>query len=389
MSPSQNREQVNDGMNGNAKTQNDGLGSPNAQPNNQSRPARPQPGRGDTVATTTSAMSADPEEPLVEEIAEDVGHGFLKSGAALARAPIDLSLAIAQGFHNAPRLYGDKTVRRPIRISGIHSGLRAAGNEFRYGIYDGWTGVVMQPYRGAREGGALGLVSGVGKGIGGFVLKDIAAIIGPIAYTLKGVQKEITKSKQPTSFIRKARIIEGQNDLRQLSEEEKARALEVANKGWKVMNEIWAAEERKKNEGPLGRLQAKRERKEMSENGAFENIEQTDKALEAKEKGLSFDKVFRRHREELKNAQKPRKSALTEKREDKKGQLENGRQMSRSTEADDKVEEKEDEGKEHGEEASSITAVESGDEPNGHVQISEQHNKMDGGVQRALEQAVM
>ncbi|TKA68789.1 hypothetical protein B0A49_10443 [Cryomyces minteri] len=389
MSPSQNREQVNDGMNGNAKTQNDGLGSPNSQPNNLSRPARPQPGRGDTVATTTSAMSADPEELLVEEIAEDVGHGFLKSGAALARAPIDLSLAIAQGFHNAPRLYGDKTVRRPIRISGIHSGLRAAGNEFRYGIYDGWTGVVMQPYHGAREGGALGLVSGVGKGIGGFVLKDIAAIIGPIAYTLKGVQKEITKSKQPTNFIRKARIIEGQNDLRQLSEEDKARALEVANKGWKVMKEIWAAEERKRNEGPLGRLQAKRERKEMSEHGAFENIEQTDKALEAKEKGLSFDKVFRRHREELKNAQKPRKSAMTEKREDKKGQLENGRQMSRPTEADEKDEEKADEGEEHGEEASSITAVESGDEPNGHVQIAEQHKKMDGGVQRALEQAVM
>ncbi|TKA79201.1 hypothetical protein B0A49_03186 [Cryomyces minteri] len=389
MSPSQNREQVNDGMNGNAKTQNDGLGSPNSQPNNLSRPARPQPGRGDTVATTTSAMSADPEEPLVEEIAEDVGHGFLKSGAALARAPIDLSLAIAQGFHNAPRLYGDKTVRRPIRISGIRSGLRAAGNEFRYGIYDGWTGVVMQPYHGAREGGALGLVSGVGKGIGGFVLKDIAAIIGPIAYTLKGVQKEITKSKQPTNFIRKARIIEGQNDLRQLSEEDKARALEVANKGWKVMNEIWAAEERKRNEGPLGRLQAKRERKEMSEHGAFENLEQTDKALEAKEKGLSFDKVFRRHREELKNAQKPRKSAMTEKREDKKGQLENGRQMSRPTEADGKDEEKADEGEEHGEEASSITAVESGDEPNGHVQIAEQHNKMDGGAQRALEQAVM
>lgn len=119
---------------------------------------------------------------------------------------MDLSLAIAQGFHNGPRLYGDSTVRTPPRISGIQSGLRAAGSEFTYGVYDGVTGLWIQPYHGARKNGALGFVQGVGK-CSGFVFKDLAAIIGPFGYTLKGVHKELIKSRQPTAFVRKARMI--------------------------------------------------------------------------------------------------------------------------------------------------------------------------------------
>lgn len=88
------------------------------------------------------------------------------SSGAIVKAPMDISLAVAQGFHNAPRLYGDETVRRPVRITGIHSGLVASRNEFFYGIYDGFTGVVTQPYHGAKERGVLGFVDGVGMGFG-------------------------------------------------------------------------------------------------------------------------------------------------------------------------------------------------------------------------------
>ena len=49
-------------------------------------------------------------------------------------APMDLAMALAQGFHNAPRLYGDDTVRKPVRITGCHSGLRAAWSEFIYEV---------------------------------------------------------------------------------------------------------------------------------------------------------------------------------------------------------------------------------------------------------------
>ena len=43
-------------------------------------------------------------------------------------------------------------------------------------------------------------------GLTGFVLKDISAIIGQLGYTLKGLHKELSKGKQPTHFIRKARL---------------------------------------------------------------------------------------------------------------------------------------------------------------------------------------
>ncbi|KAF2493203.1 UDP-Glycosyltransferase/glycogen phosphorylase [Lophium mytilinum] len=176
------------------------------------RPSGPE--RGDT---TLSKLSADPEEPLALELAQEAGHGFGQTGAALATAPMELTLAIAQGFHNAPRLYGDPTVRRPPRISGFHSGLRAGRDEFLFGVYDGVTGLWMQPYNGAKHNGVLGFCSGIGYGIGGFVLKDISAIIGPFAYTFKGIEKELTKGSQPTAFIRRARIIQGQKDFKALA----------------------------------------------------------------------------------------------------------------------------------------------------------------------------
>ncbi len=59
-----------------------------------------------------SDLSDDPDTNAVEDMAHDVRSGLGKTAESLARMPIDLSLAIAQGFHNAPRLYGDTTVRR-------------------------------------------------------------------------------------------------------------------------------------------------------------------------------------------------------------------------------------------------------------------------------------
>jgi hypothetical protein len=173
---------------------------------------RPKPEREE------SAMSkiVEPEHTLNEELAHEAEFGFRKTGHALARFPMNLTLALTQGFHNAPRLYGDETVRRPPRVTGLHSGLRAGRDEFVYGVTDGVTGIVTQPIRGAREKGVMGAVRGVGFGIGGFVLKDIAALLGPTAYFMKGLDAEYMKKYQPTTFIRRSRIAQGQRELDQL-----------------------------------------------------------------------------------------------------------------------------------------------------------------------------
>lgn len=223
---------------------------------------------------------------------------------------MDLALALAQGFHNAPRLYGDTTVRKPIRISGYKSGLRAAGEEFGYGIYDGWTGLVKHPYHGAKQEGALGFVKGMGKGVGGFVLKDLAAIFGPVGYTMKGIHKELVKDKQPTHFIRQARMIQGQRDLRVLDAGEREEAVKMVCKGWHIIIDIRTDFEEIKHHGIQGRIAFHRERRHWRKHGAFENVEQASKALEAKRDGRDFDEVFERQMWELKKAEGPRKSTM-------------------------------------------------------------------------------
>jgi len=87
------------------------------------------------------------------------------------KSPMDFTLGIARGFHNAPKLYGDDTVRPQEKVTDLQSGLKAAGKEFGLGFYDGITGLVTQPIRGAEKEGAAGFLKGVGKGIGGLILK--------------------------------------------------------------------------------------------------------------------------------------------------------------------------------------------------------------------------
>jgi len=77
---------------------------------------------------------------------------------------------VARGFHNAPKLYGDE-VRTTERVTDFSSGLRAAAKEFAHGFGDGISGLLTQPIQGARKEGAAGLIKGIGRGIGGVVLK--------------------------------------------------------------------------------------------------------------------------------------------------------------------------------------------------------------------------
>ncbi|KAI1331222.1 glycosyltransferase family 1 protein [Xylariaceae sp. FL0255] len=172
---------------------------------------------------------------------DELQEGIERSGLALARAPLDLSLAVAQGFHNAPRLYGDETVREPRRVTGFRSGLRAARDEFVYGIYDGVTGIVRLPLLGAQEHGAPGAIRGLAMGFTGFILKDLAAIFGPIAYTLQGLAKELSDSKKQVNYLRRARITQGQRELNDLTDEERRHTDEEVTKGWAAMRQLTSA----------------------------------------------------------------------------------------------------------------------------------------------------
>ncbi|KAF2275406.1 UDP-Glycosyltransferase/glycogen phosphorylase [Westerdykella ornata] len=216
----------------NQLTNDSGTTTPRGPRHSHSFPARPH--RNESSLSRVS----QPEELLAEELAQEAGHGLKKAFGGIIRAPMYFTLALAQGFHNVPRLYGDETVRRPHRITGFHSGLRASRDEFLYGIHDGITGVWRQPIHGAREGGAMGFLRGVGHGIGGLVHKDIAAFIGPPAYIMKGLDEERKKKYQPTKFIRRSRILQGRKELARLGPPLKAKGASDNNEAARRRKEV-------------------------------------------------------------------------------------------------------------------------------------------------------
>ncbi|CZT06228.1 related to sterol glucosyltransferase [Rhynchosporium graminicola] len=138
--------------------------------------------------------------------------------------PVAFFYHVANGFHNAPSFFlSDDTVRRRDNITGFGSGVKVAFKEVYYGLYDGITGLVTQPYSGTKRDGPLGFVKGVGRGIGGLALKTSAAAFGMPGYTLKGLEKQFQKrySRGLKANLIVVRIKQGILEFERASEEER------------------------------------------------------------------------------------------------------------------------------------------------------------------------
>jgi hypothetical protein len=86
---------------------------------------------------------------------------------------VDVPLALADGARAVPQLYGQQVRERP-PITGWKSGAREGGRNLVEGLAGGVADLVVQPYRGAREGGALGAAVGVGKGVVSMTAKSLS-----------------------------------------------------------------------------------------------------------------------------------------------------------------------------------------------------------------------
>lgn len=307
--------------------------------------ARPKARRDGTNNTIASTISADPEEPLAQEVAEDIGRGFKSSGAALLTMPMDVHMAIAQGFHNAPRLWGDATVRKPVRITGLKSGWTAARREFGYGVYDGWTGLVTQPAHGWKDEVTIpakfgGLGVGLAKGVGGLVIKNVSAVVAPPAYLVTGVRKYVSKrlgGPGANLFIRRAHMVQGFKDVRDLGGESGGDPhnpkLEEATRevleGWAVYEDLWtevANLQHAHGNGPLARLKVAKEKKRWDDMGALESVRTAREALRAYREHEDVDALFQEKRKETLVAQMPRAPAMARNATyGDKGVLTNGR----------------------------------------------------------------
>jgi hypothetical protein len=68
----------------------------------------------------------DPSQLTIEN-ATRATKGAARIVVAGLKSPMDFTLGIARGFHNAPKLYGDDTVRPQAKVTDFQSGLKAAG----------------------------------------------------------------------------------------------------------------------------------------------------------------------------------------------------------------------------------------------------------------------
>ncbi|KAL3423596.1 glycosyltransferase family 28 domain-containing protein [Phlyctema vagabunda] len=160
---------------------------------------------------------------LLRQTGVHTSKGLGRFVRAFVQAPVDISGGLTKGFHNLPKLWGDDTVRPHEQVSDFKSGAVAAGKEFGFGWYDGVTGLVTQPYKGAQKEGASGFVKGFGKGIGGFATKPFAAFSGILSHTMKGVHKEVQKlfGSNVQNYIVTSRVAQGYEEWLQSSDAEK------------------------------------------------------------------------------------------------------------------------------------------------------------------------
>ncbi|KAL1387049.1 hypothetical protein HDK64DRAFT_309589 [Phyllosticta capitalensis] len=182
--------------------------------------------RGESISAGSSA--SDPRTRTSDcqftvDSAVQTGRSVGRIAEAGMKVPMEVMMGLSKGFHNIPRLYGDEP-RKVEKVTGFSSGLKVAGREFGQGLYEGFTGLVTEPYKGAKEDGVGGFVKGIGKGMVGIAMKPQAAAFALPAYTMKGIYMEARKHSGSSvqNYIIAARIAQGWEDYNNSTADERA-----------------------------------------------------------------------------------------------------------------------------------------------------------------------
>ncbi|KAI6715208.1 hypothetical protein PZA11_004863 [Diplocarpon coronariae] len=177
----------------------------------------------------------DVAKNLAADFALDSGKGISRMVGTGLKAPMEFTQNVSKGFGNVPKLYGDDTVREDARVTGLLSGLGAAGKAIRnwflissqgfgLGLFDGITGLVTQPVQGAQKAGLGGFFAGLGKGLGGVVCKPVAGAVGLPANLFKGVYAEV--QNQRDSHTRSTQLAQGRKEWEMSTVRQRAAVIE-------------------------------------------------------------------------------------------------------------------------------------------------------------------
>ncbi|KAG9499326.1 hypothetical protein J7337_010146 [Fusarium musae] len=153
--------------------------------------------RSRSPASSTTAMDSqersaadfskgDRDVSASSSAGKSAGKGISKmTSSVLKGSLVDVPLALTEGLHNLPGLYGEK-VRKHDKVTDWKSGTAEAGKNFAYNFLDASWCLFKQPAVGAVKGGPVGLVTGLGKAGFGLIAKPGSGKSLNILYRLFG-----------------------------------------------------------------------------------------------------------------------------------------------------------------------------------------------------------
>ncbi|KAK0458622.1 UDP-Glycosyltransferase/glycogen phosphorylase [Desarmillaria tabescens] len=148
--------------------------------------------------------------------------GIVQTTTAIPQGVMKIVTNIHDGFHNMPKLYGSE-VREPGKVSDFQSGLKEAGKGFVYGYYDGITGLVREPIKGAQKDGFVGAIKGSARSFVNVTMKPAAGIVGLFAHPMNGAWESIRsdfRAKQE-EHQRSTRMSDGAEEVKRSTPEER------------------------------------------------------------------------------------------------------------------------------------------------------------------------
>ncbi|KAF7369031.1 Glycosyltransferase family 1 protein [Mycena venus] len=180
--------------------------------------APPTPSAAGTPLSPMSSTSDVASNLNLDDMGEGSSSGATRSGMATAGAMtaasgkslgrvftsyvrgtmVDVPVAVADGLRGVPRMYGEE-VKDYGEVKDWKSGMLVAGKTFAYAFPEGLADFVVQPYKGAKEDGALGLVKGLGKGTVDLFVKTNSAVVGVLAYPSQGIYKSVRATVHATT----------------------------------------------------------------------------------------------------------------------------------------------------------------------------------------------
>ncbi|KAK0185951.1 glycosyltransferase family 1 protein [Armillaria mellea] len=149
--------------------------------------------------------------------------GIIQTATALPQGALKIVTSIHDGFQNAPKLFGSQ-IREPGKVINFSSGLKEAGKGFVYGWYDGVTGLVSEPIKGAKKDGVVGAIKGSARSFVNCAMKPSAGIVGLMSHPMNGAWQSIrshTKKRQEERQRRSTRILDGVEEVRRSTPQER------------------------------------------------------------------------------------------------------------------------------------------------------------------------